>query len=752
VGYASYSDLEEDAIIYGPKPDTDNMIIVDRSGSMLGEKIVAAQEAAKLYADSYSEGDRIGVLSFNDAVAEEYPLSEWTEDNRDDVAQAIDDIDTPAGATANGAALREGNAKLVGQASPNPAWAIVLLSDGEDTVEDTNDHIPAYIGEWGTAANNGDQVPVVHVVAVGDDADGVELSKLTNQTGGKFQFLPVPSEMAMAADADNADEMNAVNMAQALSEIYRIFAEDVLDEQQAYVSHFALQTNPHVDTIQVDATASQGIFVVKYSPPDADVPDIFLLPPGSNNVMDAIPPTLTAPGHWLWRIPQPEAGQWQMTIRFGCNPCPQHYMTEAALVSDLTLNAFLGVPVEDRKVGVPMPILAFLSDIDPLTGATVTALSETTGELITLHDDGMHDDGAANDGAYGGTLVYTSEPGGYSVVVDAEGVSPFAGPYTRRVRLGFYLPDMPDGDGDRLPDWWEIEHGTDPAVNDAGNDPDGDGLPNSQEYFRKTHPLDPDTDDGGENDGSEVGRGADPRFPGDDGGTQPPSFKPWPGPNIAILRLILPYDVESFVVERAPGSGGPFSAVLSGTEPLQEWLDPSVVNDQPSCYRVHVKVGGATSTSLVKCTTPKSDPNPPHGVVSALDETLAMMNMANMPQMNVMPAAVPLTVRLLMDGEDDPSTEEHPPFDGAFLFPNATISGVKEMMVSNRADFEGAVWEPYATSKLWTLAPNASNRATVYVVFKDGAGNVSDVVHTTLTVDPTLPVNQQQIFLPRIGS
>jgi hypothetical protein len=148
---------------------------------------------------------------------------------------------------------------------------------------------------------------------------------------------------------------------------------------------------------------------------------------------------------------------------------------------------------------------------------------------------------------------------------------------------------------------------------------------------------------------------------------------------------------------------------------------------------------------VVQCTTPKADPNPPHGVVTTLDGDALMASFMGVPN------AVPLTIRLLLDGEDDPATEENPPFDGAFLFPDAEISGVTEMMISNRADFAGAVWEPYATTKLWTLEPNAANQATVFVLFKDGAGNISDVAHDTFTVDASLPPVQRELFMPILG-
>jgi len=43
-----------------------------------------------------------------------------------------------------------------------------------------------------------------------------------------------------------------------------------------------------------------------------------------------------------------------------------------------------------------------------------------------------------------------------------------------------------DWDGDGIPDDWEIKYGLNPGVDDSGLDPDGDGLPNLQEYYRGT--------------------------------------------------------------------------------------------------------------------------------------------------------------------------------------------------------------------------------------------------------------------------
>ncbi len=52
--------------------------------------------------------------------------------------------------------------------------------------------------------------------------------------------------------------------------------------------------------------------------------------------------------------------------------------------------------------------------------------------------------------------------------------------------------DVPDSDGDGLPDTWENDHGTDPGTADGAGDPDGDGYTNFEEYNLDSDPQDPD--------------------------------------------------------------------------------------------------------------------------------------------------------------------------------------------------------------------------------------------------------------------
>jgi hypothetical protein len=84
----------------------------------------------------------------------------------------------------------------------------------------------------------------------------------------------------------------------------------------------------------------------------------------------------------------------------------------------------------------------------------------------------------------------------------APGQGSFAWDYGLAWRM---IPDEGgDGDGDGLPDTWEIENGLDPADStDSLHDQDEDGLTNLEEHCRGTDPNDPDTDGDGIDDGPE---------------------------------------------------------------------------------------------------------------------------------------------------------------------------------------------------------------------------------------------------------
>ncbi|MBI5465969.1 MAG: carboxypeptidase regulatory-like domain-containing protein [Candidatus Kerfeldbacteria bacterium] len=66
---------------------------------------------------------------------------------------------------------------------------------------------------------------------------------------------------------------------------------------------------------------------------------------------------------------------------------------------------------------------------------------------------------------------------------------------------------------------------------------------------------------------------------------------------------------------------------------------------------------------------------------------------------------------------------------------NLTLSATPavQMMISNNADFSGAAWETYVTSKTWELT-SGDGLKTIYAKFKDSIGTVSNTASTTINL------------------
>lgn len=96
-------------------------------------------------------------------------------------------------------------------------------------------------------------------------------------------------------------------------------------------------------------------------------------------------------------------------------------------------------------------------------------------------------------------------------VTDTENVTGDSWGTTTTVPKSFLL-SFADADADGLADGWEAQYG----VTNPASDDDTDLLTNLEEFLAGTIPTNPDTDGGGDNDGSEFSHGRSPLAAGDD--------------------------------------------------------------------------------------------------------------------------------------------------------------------------------------------------------------------------------------------
>ncbi|MFW6116061.1 MAG: choice-of-anchor X domain-containing protein, partial [Chloroflexota bacterium] len=388
------------------------------------------------------------------------------------------------------------------------------------------------------------------------------------------------------------------------------------------------------------------------------------------------------------------------------------------------------------KVGDPVPLVGtVLSRAGATPGALVVAAVERPGadtHWVWLRDDGEHGDGAAGDGIYANTYNKAVIGGAYNVTIGAIGVDPF-NPSQWLVRMwkGAFYMEGPgpgdDADDDGIPDWWEEQYPCmDPGKYDSRKyDYDQDGLTNWEEWLNGTDPCDPDTDDGGEADGSEVDGQRNPHWPGDDA-VRPIYHWSVRALNQAIrVRWSHPisYTNMHILITLPDGSTERHEGGTSGT--FTETLENDQVYEVQLVGETADGVGAPTAPEPVE---PRADPDPPSGDI--------LINYG-------VETTISRQVELLVRASDEPLED---PLSAAGAGPASEVSDGVEMRFRNETTGAWSAWQPLAESVPWTLSSSCRYGmvCTVYGQFRDVAMNESPLV-----ADSILMVGSE-LYLPLV--
>jgi hypothetical protein len=740
------SDTNADSVVYD-EDNTDQVLVIDRSGSMGtdgGAKMEAAQEAANFYVDVTREDDGLAVVPYNqDVNPAPFDMEVVDPGVRDDAETFIDGL-SAGGMTSIGDGLKEAVNQRMGSPTGNPRCSFVLLSDGMENADARWADVKSDVLETGCP---------VTAIAFGPASDETLMQDIATETGGAFFYNDVYVSTALSALAPSASSEAA--MALALDDVYE-YAEARGEGRQRLLQEqgtVSAADTPKYHDVPIDESISEVVFALDwYSKAYARL-KLSLVTPGGHKIEpddQAYTFEDNSNGHVGWRIGLPtlEPGRWQMVVEYvGSELRTVPYQVLASAHTGVTLNLLLPDRLNSRYfTGNRVPIYAFFSGAEPLPGAEVKAwvtAPDGTETLVWLHDDGQHGDGGRDDGFYAGLYTLVNQANRvYPEGEEGQSTPNDEGGYRVRVRAtkekiqrealgGFSVLESADENQNRLPDAFEKEHG----VSDPAGDPDGDGLFNIHEYYNGTDPNDSDTDDGGENDGSEVGSGRDPLQPKDDqvGGPDYLEILPWYNGVVRLLYDVKPTYKAMFFRRLSLGPVGQSDSPLgpsvqaTGELPLSgAFTDTTTSSGGHYSYQIWgVEDDGAASAVLGS------------GEVMAADDP------------------VPPEARLIIDGGASKTVDLEvvlslSPFEveGEEV---GNFEDIAQVLLSNDPSFASASWQevddPATFETPWLLDAALGEVASVYALFRDDAEPANESSGPTVAM---VLYRGHEIYLPLV--
>ena len=180
--------------------------VIDRSGSMHGDKIDYARRAVALGIRSLREADRFAVVAYDDGIELVARTSAATPAERDRAAAAVERIQPRAHTDLHGG-WQKGCEQVVEQLTREAVGRCLLLTDGlANTGVTDHDEIVRQSANWR------DKRVVTSALGVGVDFDETLLRRMADAGGGNFRFI---------ADAIQIGDFMASEVGEALATTVR---------------------------------------------------------------------------------------------------------------------------------------------------------------------------------------------------------------------------------------------------------------------------------------------------------------------------------------------------------------------------------------------------------------------------------------------------------------------------------------------------------------------------------------------------
>jgi Ca-activated chloride channel family protein len=185
-----------------PIAHADLVIVLDRSGSMAGQKLGDARLAVTQLIDRMTADDRLAIITYSNGVQVLSPLVNMDEAHRLQLKTVVAQVNADGG-TNLGAGLKHGIQTLMQTPANGRQRRVILISDGQAN-QGIIDPLALGIMASGAATQN----VAVSTVGVGSDFNEILMTTLADHGAGRYYFLEDPNKFALVFDKEFQDTRN----------------------------------------------------------------------------------------------------------------------------------------------------------------------------------------------------------------------------------------------------------------------------------------------------------------------------------------------------------------------------------------------------------------------------------------------------------------------------------------------------------------------------------------------------------------